>query len=232
MTTERGRFPWALTVVCALTLTLLIGLGTWQVRRLGWKQGLIVQAEAAADRPPVTLAELAALDDPEFRMVIPGCDMRGRSYVELQSIHEGKPGVRLISACEGWLVDLGFVAEEISARPPVAASGAVPTGLVPYWTAQVRAPPPPGAFAPPPSNGRFHARDGAAMGQALGLAETPPPYVLYAESSALPEWGALQPSPPPVAFANNHLGYALTWFGLAIVLAGFYVALLRRRLRK
>ena len=35
-----------------------------------------------------------------------------------------------------------------------------------------------------------------------------------------------------IADANNHFGYALTWFGLAIALIGFYVALLRRRLKR
>ncbi|HAJ02034.1 MAG TPA: Surfeit locus 1 family protein, partial [Brevundimonas sp.] len=47
---------------------------------------------------------------------------------------------------------------------------------------------------------------------------------------AWPGWEALQPSAPPAAFSNNHLGYALTWFGLALALAGFYIALLRRKL--
>ena len=46
--------------------------------------------------------------------------------------------------------------------------------------------------------------------------------------STNPEWQALQPSAPPAAFANNHLGYAITWFGLALALVGVYVALLRR----
>ena len=38
------------------------------------------------------------------------------------------------------------------------------------------------------------------------------------------------PSAPPAAFSNNHLGYALTWFGLALALVGFYIVLLRRKL--
>ena len=38
-------------------------------------------------------------------------------------------------------------------------------------------------------------------------------------------------SPPP-AFSNNHLGYAITWFGLALGLVGVYVAMLRLRRQK
>jgi surfeit locus 1 family protein len=57
------------------------------------------------------------------------------------------------------------------------------------------------------------------------------PWTLFALSSSNPEWLALKPSAPPAAFSNNHLGYAITWFGLALALIGVYVALLRRRLR-
>lgn len=229
MTTERRGFPWGLTIVCGVALILLTSLGVWQVRRLAWKEGLIAAADRAAAAPPIPLDALAALDDPEFRRVEPGCDLRGRPYVELQSIHEGQPGVRLIAECRGWLVDMGFVPETISARPGTGGAAAVDAGPAPRWIAQVRAADAPGPMAPPRSNGRFYARDGAAMGKALGLATPPPPWVLYAETSPLPEWKALLPAPPPPAFSNNHLGYALTWFGLAIALIGFYVALLRRR---
>ena len=53
MTTEAtsARFPWGLTIVCALAFALLCGLGVWQVRRMQWKNGLIDQAEAAAALP-------------------------------------------------------------------------------------------------------------------------------------------------------------------------------------
>ena len=68
------------------------------------------------------------------------------------------------------------------------------------------------------------------MSRALGVEGPVRPYVLFATGSAWPGWAALKPSAPPAAFSNNHLGYALTWFGLALALAGFYIALLRRKL--
>ena len=47
MTAEaaRPRFPFGLTIVCALALALLCGLGVWQVQRMQWKNGLIGQAD-------------------------------------------------------------------------------------------------------------------------------------------------------------------------------------------
>ena len=76
------------------------------------------------------------------------------------------------------------------------------------------------------------AKRTSAMAEALGVTADVAPQTLYATTSSNPEWLALQPSSPPPAFSNNHLGYAITWFGLAIALIGFYVALLRRHYAK
>ncbi len=223
--TTRKRFPWGLTIVCVVAFGLLLGLGSWQVQRLQWKQGLIARSEAATTLPPVSLNALAQLPAPEFRKAVLTCDFQNQPFVELQSIHDGQAGVRLISACEGWLVDLGFVADTVSARPerqPAAIPGII---------AEVRKVEAPSGFAPPPEGNRFFARDSAAMSRALGIDGPVRPYVLFATGSAWPQWAELQPSAPPAAFSNNHLGYALTWFGLALAVIGFYIALLRRRLR-
>ncbi|GLS00499.1 SURF1-like protein [Brevundimonas denitrificans] len=233
MTAEatRARFPVLLTLAAALAFALLCGLGVWQVQRMQWKNGLIDRAEAAAATPPAPLASVMALHDPAFRKVAVDCPgLATAPYVELQTIHAGEPGVRLISVCRPagfpavFLIDRGFVAETISARPPVAAS-TESFSLV----AEVRETPPPGPMALPVDEGRFFARDTPAMARALGVAD-PDPNTLFALTSSNPEWEALQPSAPPAAFSNNHLGYALTWFGLALALAVFYVVLLRRRL--
>ena len=232
MTTEatRTRFPWGLTVVCALAFALLCGLGVWQVQRMQWKNGLIAQAEAAANLPAADPE--TAFRRGEFARIIVDCPgLATAPYVELQTIHEGEAGVRLISACRpadsdfAVLVDRGFVSETISARPPVAASTA-PVRI----EGQLREPSPPGPMALPPEGNRFFARDHMAMAEALGVARDVRALMIYATTSSNPEWQALQPSAPPAAFSNNHLGYALTWFGLALAVVGFYIALLRRSL--
>ena len=235
MTAEatRVRFPFGLTLAALLAFALLCGLGVWQVQRLQWKNGLIDQAEAAAAIPPAPLVSVMALHDPAFRKVAVDCPgLATAAYVELQTIHDGEPGVRLISACRPadfpavFLIDRGFVAESISARPPVAAS----TESFPL-VAEVRETPPPGPMALPVDKGRFFARDMAGMAKALGVAD-PDPNTLFALKSSNPGLQALQPSAPPAAFSNNHLGYALTWFGLALALVGFYVVLLRKTLKQ
>ncbi|HYC98264.1 SURF1 family protein [Brevundimonas sp.] len=235
MNTEmaKGRFPWILTVLSVLLFALLVSLGVWQVQRLQWKQALIARAAAAAAAPPGAPAHVLGADTPEFRKVSLTCPgLATAPFVELQTIHEGRPGVRLISACrhpgygQALLVDRGFVADVISTRPPVSESGA-PVRVV----AEVRDTPAPGPMALAAEGRRFYARDNAAMARALDLKGPVAPWTLYALTSSNPEWLALQPSAPPAAFSNNHLGYAITWFGLALALAGVYIALLRRKLK-
>ncbi|MGV8928608.1 MAG: SURF1 family protein [Brevundimonas sp.] len=227
----RPRFPFGLSLAALLALVLLCGLGVWQVQRMQWKIGLIDQAEAAAAVPPAPLVEVLALHEPEFRKVLVDCPgLATAPYVELQTIHDGQPGVRLVSACRPtdfpaeFLMDRGFVAESISARPPVSVS-TVPVRV----TAELRIIPPPGLMALPAEQNRFFARDTIGMAGALGVAD-PDPHTLFALTSSNPDWQALQPSAPPAAFSNNHFGYALTWFGLALALIAFYIVLLRRRL--
>jgi len=219
-------------------LALLIGLGVWQVQRMQWKEGLIDRSDAAAAKAPVPITQLPQGPEREFRQVILDCPgLATAPFVELQSILDGEAGVRLISACPEpaapgrpetgvLLVDRGFVAETVSARPPVTRDGP-PIRLV----AVVRTAASPGLMALPPEGNHFFARDNAAMARALGVTSRVGSETLYAVTSTNPDWHALRPSVPPVAFANNHLGYALTWFGLALALIGFYIALVRRKLK-
>lgn len=230
----RPRFPVILTVLAVALLGVLLGLGVWQVQRMQWKEGLIAGAEAAAGQPPLPLEEALKLEKPEFRRVLLTCrGLAAAPFVELQSIENSDAGVRLVSACavEGGptlLVDRGFVSAEISARPPVDAADTMPVVV----TGVLRRAPAPSALTPPPAEGRFYGRDAEAMARALKVEGPISPFTVFATTSTNPDWAALKPSAPPAAFTNNHLGYALTWFGLAAALIAFYAVLLRRRMTR
>lgn len=233
MTTERPGFPWVLTVLTALGLIILVALGTWQVNRLGWKQDLIARAEAAAARPPVPAATLAGPgEDPEFRRVSLTCPgLAAAPFVELRTIEEGQAGVRLVSACRDsgrtWLVDRGFVADEVVDRPAVS-DVATPVQI----EGVLRRPSASGAFTPEPAGRTFYGRDPEAMAAVLGAPGPVVPLTVYLTASSSPDGPAVRPSAPPPAFSNNHLGYAATWYGLALVLAGMWIAFVMRRRRR
>jgi surfeit locus 1 family protein len=236
MTAEPRRgFPVGLTIAVAIALAILVGLGTWQLQRLHWKQGVLARIAAlqAAPAQPIgpLLDKLAEGSDADFTRVTATCPgLASAPFLELYFVRDGQAGSRLISACKvasaryaTVLVDRGFVADTISARPLVAESGA-PVEV----TGVLRAPEHGNAFSPPNTPGRWYVRDAPAMAAALKAAQ-PAPLFLMAETSSNPEWKALVPAPLPSEIPNRHLEYALTWYGLAGALLGVYAAMLFRR---
>lgn len=227
------RFPAGLTIATAIALAILVGLGVWQLQRLTWKEGLLARIAAlqAAPARPVepVLERMAGGADTGFTRVSADCPGLGAApFVELYSVRDGGAGVRLISACKvssaryaSILVDRGFVADTVSARPPVNPTDTTPLRLV----GVLRAPDRP-SFVTPKNDvaaNRWYSRDVPAMAKALG-ASAPAPLVLMAETSSNPQWKALDPAPLPSEIPNRHLEYALTWFGLAAALACVYAA--------
>ncbi|MEW5688014.1 MAG: SURF1 family cytochrome oxidase biogenesis protein [Pseudomonadota bacterium] len=236
MAGERRRFPIGLTIATAVSLAILVTLGTWQLQRLAWKNDLVARIAALQSAPaqPIdtVLARAAAGADVGFSRATALCPgLASAPYLELYAIVDGQAGVRLISACRveaapyrTVLVDRGFVADTISARPPVDPAAQAPLAV----TGVLRLPDPANSFSPPNTPARWYVRDAAAMAAQLKAA-APAPLFLMAETATNPEWKALVPAPVPASIPNRHLEYALTWYGLAAALLGVYAALLLKR---
>ena len=234
MSMRAKRFPVVLTVLTLVSLVVLVSLGVWQVQRLHWKMALIEAAEAAENQPHAPIKTVLADPAPEFRKVMMTCrGLNTAPFVQMRSIDEGEPGFRLISACpledgRHVLVDRGFIGGETDERPKVDADSTMPVA----FTGVVRAVSKPSSMTPPPEGLLFYGRDNAAMAKALGVEGEVSPWLVYADRPINPEVAALRTTVPPAAFSNNHAGYAATWFGLAVVLIGVYIGLLRRRLMR
>jgi len=232
--TTGPRVPIGLTTAVGLSLIILIGLGLWQLQRLSWKQGLLrdIATARAAAAVMVTPDQLEGSRQ-SFAKVTAICPgLATAPFIELYGLVDGEAGVRLISACpmpglrQPLLVDRGFVADTVSARPVVNADDRRPVGVRGYLRlSEAR-----NVLSPPddPSARRYYVRDTAILGRALGIAR-PGQIMLVAETSSNPDWKALHPQALPPELPNNHLSYALTRFGLALGLAGVYAAMLRRR---
>ena len=121
------------------------------------------------------------------------------------------------------LVNRGFVPTD-RAEPESRAAGQ-PQGRV-ELTGLLRLSEPGGAFlqSNDPAAGRWFSRDVQAIAAARGLADVAPYFVDAAagpDPAALPVGGLTV-----IAFANSHLVYLLTWFGLAgLSLAGLVLVL-------
>ncbi|MDO8295009.1 MAG: SURF1 family protein [Caulobacter sp.] len=228
----RTRFPIGLTIATAISLAILCGLGGWQLKRLAWKTELLASIASAQAEPPRPIALVPLTPAYRFRRVTLDCPgLASAPFVELYAIKDGEAGHRLVSLCSPVgartqiMVDRGFVADTVSARPAVTPS----TALV-HLTGVLREGEKPGTFTPPTVRDLFYVRDIDQMALALG-ARRHPDVMILAETSSNPAWKPLVPTPLPPDIPNRHLEYALTWFGLAGALAAVYAALLRRGLK-
>lgn len=245
MTTERGRFPLGLTVATAIALAILITLGVWQVKRLAWKTDMLARIEALQHAPaqPLdqALAGAAGGQDVEFAKVSVDCPgLASAAFEQVYALVDGQVAYRLVSACQlsgggAILVDRGYVLDSVAARPAVVASDEpvhVRGDLRKGDKKPARSGPPMQAGEGQASGPKrvWYGRDVRAMAQALGV-KSPAAYFLMAETSTNPEFPALKAAPVPTDIPNNHLSYAMTWFGLAAGLVGVYAALLRKKLQ-
>jgi len=223
---RRRRFRPGLvpTLTVALGLPLLLALGTWQVQRLAWKTELIATLEARQAAPPVALPPSAALGpDWAHRPV----RARGalatapalRFGVERQRGRPGHDVLQLMRLADGraLVVNRGWLAED--APSPTTPEGEVTlTGPVRWIADQERRWPVPANDA---AGNRWYWYDPSALAEAFDADILP--VVLEASEGQLPAGPAVPvPQPMAVNLPNNHLGYAITWYGLALGLVAVY----------
>jgi surfeit locus 1 family protein len=221
-----------LTAVTLIGLIVLVGLGLWQLQRLEWKQGVIARIEARTERKPVPLnraIEMATeLGNPSYIPVrAEGRFHHARErYLYAISI-DGEPGWHVITPLETVggnvvLVDRGFVPDSLR-NPKTRKQGQVQE--VVEVTGLIRAPEEPSLFIPDndPDANQWFSRDLQAMTRSMfpGGTVQVAPFFLEAGESAVPG-GWPKGGQTRLKITNNHLQYALTWFGLAICLAAVY----------
>jgi surfeit locus 1 family protein len=235
MASERRRFPVGLTLASLIAFVILIGLGVWQVKRLAWKTDMLAHIEALQHAPaqPLTAA-LARGGDLEFTRVEMDCPgLGGARFGTIYAVQDGQIGRRLVSACkgdlgayDGILVDRGLITDSSPANPPVKTDAPSVRVVGVLRKGDRKAPRTTESGNPPLWFGRHLPTVAAYLG-----VKNPAPYFLMAETPTNPEFPALKPAAIPTDIPNNHLSYAITWFGLAAALVGVYAALLRRTLK-
>ena len=219
--TKRMIFPLLLGLVGA---AVLLSLGVWQLQRLAWKEAILAEIEARIQSAPVTVP---ATPDPvadKYLPVMAEGRFTGEHLDVLVSRKQIGAGVRVIEVFETGgrrlLVDRGFIPDANRSDPRDQGGGRVVGNL--HWPIEVD------SFTPPPDarTGLWFARDLPAMAQALG---TEPLLIVAREDTgpgieAMPVDGSDLP--------NDHLGYAIQWFGLALVwlgMTGYLLWRIRRR---
>jgi surfeit locus 1 family protein len=212
-----------LTIACVLLFAILCGLGVWQLERLQWKLALIATVTGHMTAPPLTLDHILAMkpDDAQYRRVMLSgrfdhaketyvftTDASGVAVYHVLTPFHSDDGKTLI-------VDRGEVPKE--RLDPVTRRQGNPSDVVAI-TGVWRAPDAPGLFTPPPDVAHriWYARDLKAITAADHLTLSAP-VVIEADATPIPG-GWPKGGQTVVSFRNQHLSYAVTWFGLAVVL--------------
>jgi cytochrome oxidase assembly protein ShyY1 len=235
---RRGLLVPSLATLIAFAM--LFALGTWQLQRKAWKEELIGTLTRRLTAAPVALpppAQWASLqrDRDEFTRVkfraeyVPGKEaVVWATGSALRDDVKG-PGVFVftlaqLASGETVAVNRGFVADQ---KPTGATARPAPSQGVVEITGLLRWPEPKAwELTSPYDTGAqlWFVRDQLAMAQESGWGQIAPFYIEREGQEpvdGLPPPGPLKPNLP-----NNHLQYAVTWFGLALVLLavfGFWV---------
>jgi cytochrome oxidase assembly protein ShyY1 len=231
----RAGFPAGMSVFTLLAVIALIGLGVWQLQRRVEKHALIAALDARLSGAPVALPPATqwsrlTTDHDEFRRVFFAATF-GRLpdaavYTSGSSL---RPDITTVgrfvfapavtSDGQTVVVDRGFVPEDGTAAD-------APSGTV-TLTGYIRFPEKAGWLTPAPEVDKrlWFSRDPQGMAKALNWGNVAPFYVdleTPAPTSGLPRPGLLRANLP-----DNHLQYAITWFGLALAVAIAFTVWLR-----
>lgn len=248
MRAARQRGIFGLAVIALIMVSVLVSLGVWQLRRKDEKHALIAALTERLAKAPVALPSAAA-----WPTLTPARDEFSR--VKFSATFEAKPDAMVYSSGSAvrdditgpgtWafiparladgrsvVINAGFVQNTMQDRAQQdRAVARLVTGTPAELTGYLRFPEEAGTFTPKEDGGKrlWFVRDHHSMAQVLGWGEVAPFYVDL--ESPQPASGTPKPGRLHVQLKDNHLQYAITWFGLALVVSaafGFWVAGHRR----
>ncbi|NVO57299.1 SURF1 family protein [Rhodobacteraceae bacterium B1Z28] len=192
-------------------LAVLLSLGIWQSQRLSWKEAVLADIEARISGETVGLPDQLSPEDDRYLPVSASGEILPGEIHVLVSVKKVGPGYRVIAPFRTGgrtiLIDRGFIRtpDKLSDRQIGAMDV---TGNL-HWPDEID------SYTPEPDidDNIWFARDVPALAAKLGTE----PVLLIARSQTDPD---ITPLPVSVTgIPNDHLQYAVTWFGLALVWA-------------
>jgi len=243
----RGVFVLGLLALLgALLFATFVALGIWQVQRRAWKHDLVVRVDARVHAEPVDAPGrgqwpvVSASNDEYRRVKLVGRFLQDKS-VRVRASTELGMGSWLLTPLrlrggDVVIVNRGFVSPAWCEGKATCTPG--PSGETSV-TGLLRISEPKGAFLQPnrPAEDRWFSRDVAAIAAAMGLDDVAP-YFVDADAASSPGRGEGNDGPvgglTVIAFPDNHLMYAITWFAMALLtlLAAWIVWKDERRKRR
>jgi surfeit locus 1 family protein len=213
----KKTFPWILMICLTAAISVLIGLGTWQLQRLAWKQNLISNLDTAYAQKADsfdTNKEYKAFD----KIRLQGTWIEKDLFIKSKTYHE-KIGYHLISPLEtdqgivfvnrGWVKDTASYPHANSTFDAVLRASQKSNVFIPNNDLE---------------NDAFYWEEIATLETAFNT-KTVLPFIAW----QIPEDAKITEMPYPVGeqpqLNNDHLQYALFWFALALAL--FVIGLMK-----
>ena len=235
--TRRRRSPLVVISLVLPALLMLLLLGNWQLQRLAWKEDLLATIDTRMQQAPVDLdAALSTWqrdgDVDYLPVTIEGRFQHDREQYFLAT-HEGQSGWYVyvpLQVTEGptVIVNRGYVPYDL--KDPAKRTWQPVEGTVTIvGLARNPLSEKPGSLLPDntPDERTWYWKDHAAMARAMGLSDVSllPFFVDVSTTDGAVSAGPVG-SVTRVSLPNNHLQYAVTWFGLAaalIVITGVFL---------
>ena len=221
---ERRFHPKPLSTFITLVLfTVLVGLGTWQIQRLHWKEALLANIHDNMAQNPVPMPE--KIDDTQAwqfrRVTLAGSFDYSHEMLVKPRVLDGQTGYDMVvpftRASGGTvLVDRGWISDALLDRATRPSHGIIQIEGVLRESAK------PSSFTPEndPAKKDWFWIDIKGMADAAGLNNVAP-MVLYSSEKkpgVYPVGGRVW----GVDLPNDHKQYAIFWFGMAFVLLGVW----------
>ena len=225
-------------VMFAVLFAGFSALGVWQVQRLAWKQELIRQVDARIHAAPVEApspGQAVTREADQYRRVVVSGRFDHSRETLVKAVTDLGPGYWVLTPLEtdggfAVLINRGFVPPERQ-KPADRAAGQV--GGQAAVVGVLRMTEPDGGFlrANDPAGDRWFSRDVTGIAKAKGVKEPVASYFIDADATPNPG-GWPRGGLTVVRFANSHLIYALTWFGMALMSAAGFVLFWREEKRR
>ena len=206
-----------LTLFAVPILAALVTLGVWQVNRAEWKAALVQSFAETAEAPPLSAEAACAAGLSEGQVIVP-LEGQGASLRMFGHDALGAAGWRLLQVTElcgrPVLVESGFEALAIGGPGGQLPPGAIPERIIDRFVIEPWPERPAMAAANSADRNEWHWFDAAAIATAVGQADLSTDFIVtpYAGVPAF-----LSRTPP-----ETHIGYAVTWFGMAVAFLVIY----------
>ncbi len=222
-------------IMTLVGVAILLRLGTWQLERLAWKEGLIANISQRAHSEPISLmrAEQSARsdEDVEYLRVRTGGqflhDKERHLFAFDSKYGAGYHVITPLKLADGRVVfvNRGYVPSEL--KEPAKREAGQAAGDVEI-VGLVRRPEEPRMFTPENNlaGNLWYWRDLNAMAASVFGQEAPPlvPFFIDAEAEPSVPGGWPKGGVTRLELPNRHLEYAITWYGLAAALVAVFAA--------